>query len=57
MGIDELSVAAASVLLTKETVGKCVKEEAARLAAKLLYMKSSAEVKEELAAFQQEKTE
>ena len=57
VGIDELSVAAASVLLTKETVGKCVKEEAARLAAKLLYMKSSAEVKEELAAFQQEKTE
>ena len=57
VGIDELSVAAGSVLLTKETVGKCVKEEAARLAAKLLYMKSSAEVKEELAAFQQEKTE
>jgi len=56
VGIDELSVAAGSVLLTKEAVGKCVKEEVAGLAEKLLYLKSAAEVMEELTAFQQGKS-
>jgi phosphotransferase system enzyme I (PtsI) len=51
VGIDELSVAASAVLSTKEAVGKCVKGEAARLAAKLLHLKSAAEVKEALIAF------
>jgi phosphotransferase system enzyme I (PtsI) len=55
VGIDELSVAAGSVLLTKEAVGKCVKEEAAGLAVTLLHLRSTAEVKEELTAFQQRK--
>jgi len=53
VGIDELSVAAAAVLSTKEAVGKCARAEAAGLAEKLLQMKSAAEVKEALAAFWQ----
>jgi len=53
VGIDELSVAAAAVLSTKEAVGKCARAEAAGLAEKLLQMKSAAVVKEALAAFGQ----
>jgi len=53
VGIDELSVAAGSVLLTKEVVGKCSKEDAAGLAAKLLHLKSAVEVKKALTAYWQ----
>lgn len=53
VGIDELSVAAGSVLLTKEVVGKCIKEDAAGLAAKLLHLQSADEVKKALTAYLQ----
>lgn len=51
LGVDELSVSSSSVLLTKEAVRKCVRGEAVELAVKLLRLKSAAEVKEVLAAF------
>jgi len=57
VGIEELSVAAAAVLSTKEVVGECTKEEAARLAAQLLQLKSAVEVKQALTAFFQKKSD